>query len=69
VVLDEKDPTFRSDSEYISVHASIPPTALATLNIGTLRLSAGNRSALVPVEAPVSAGLDATIEPRRDIAV
>ena len=68
VILDEKDLTFRPDPEYTSVRVSIPRAAVATLDIGTLRLTVGKRASLLPVEAPVSAGLDAAIGPHRDIA-
>jgi len=68
VILDEKDLTFRPDPEYTSVRVSIPRAAVATLDIGTLRLTAGKRASLLPVEAPANVGLDAAIGSHRDIA-
>ena len=68
MILDEKDLTFRPDPEYTSVRVSIPRAAVATLDIGTLRLTAGKRASMLPVEAPANVGLDTAIGPHRDIA-
>ena len=68
MILDEKDLTFRPDPEYTSVRVSIPCAAVVTLDIRTLRLTAGKRASMLPVEAPANVGLDAAIGPHRDIA-